>query len=181
MDERTLGEYLKSCADYYVKPGYLYVAEQATAMRTVLGSCVSVCIHDTRRKFGGINHYLLPTAPVQERTTRYGATAIVALLQTFLDFGSLQTDLVAQIVGGAGMSHHPDSQAIGRANVRLARQVLAEYAIPVRSQDVGGVLGRKVIYLSELDQLLVFKLDTIRTMDYFDYNDQRRLSYDKTD
>lgn len=181
MTELHLSDYLQNCRNYYLKPGFLYVAEQATAMRTVLGSCVSVCLHDTRLRYGGINHYLLPEPTNEQATPRYGKPAILALMATFLEFGSRQTDLVAQIVGGGGMPGHSASQAIGQANVQIARQMLHHYGIPVISEDVGGLLGRKVLFMSELNQLMVFKLEKIRTMDYFDYNDQRRLEYESDD
>jgi chemotaxis protein CheD len=176
MPEMSLREYAKACAPYYLNPGFLYVAEQPTALRTVLGSCVSVCLHDKRLRYGGMNHFLLPESPERERTGRYGRPAIQALLRAFIDFGSHKPDLVAHLVGGAGMAVDSQSQKIGQMNAQIARDLLNRYGIPIVSEDVGGVIGRKVLFLTERNQLVVFKLDKIREADFYDYQDRSRTN-----
>ena len=44
----------------YLQPGQLYASGQPSAVTTVLGSCVAICLWDPVVSVGGMNHYLLP-------------------------------------------------------------------------------------------------------------------------
>ncbi|MGA2142856.1 MAG: chemotaxis protein CheD, partial [Brevinematales bacterium] len=46
--------------EYFLKPGELLFSKVPAIVKTILGSCVSVCIFDNKQKFAGICHYLLP-------------------------------------------------------------------------------------------------------------------------
>ncbi|MBI9087254.1 MAG: chemotaxis protein CheD [Desulfobacterales bacterium] len=139
------------------------------AISTVLGSCVSVCIFDRKRKRGGMNHFRFPVTRDREQATAfYGNAATLALVAMMLDSGSKTKDLVAQIVGGA---HNLEisSEDIGRENVRIARKVLVGKKIRVISEDIGGTQGRKVVYNTANNELAVLKVDTIRKGDWGPY------------
>ena len=43
-----------------IQPGEYYVSSGEEIITTVLGSCVSACIRDTRIGIGGMNHFMLP-------------------------------------------------------------------------------------------------------------------------
>ena len=43
-------------------PGEYYVTVENEIIVTVLGSCVSACIHDPIRGIGGMNHFMLPAS-----------------------------------------------------------------------------------------------------------------------
>ena len=44
----------------YVKLGELGVSKEPAVIKTVLGSCISVCVYDSRLKCGGLCHFNLP-------------------------------------------------------------------------------------------------------------------------
>jgi len=45
--------------EYFLNPGELIFSKKPVVVKTVLGSCVAVCIHDKNLNYGGICHYLL--------------------------------------------------------------------------------------------------------------------------
>jgi chemotaxis protein CheD len=181
MNDASLATYMTASKRYFLMPGYVFVSQAPAAIQTVLGSCVGVCLYDRKKKYGGMNHYLLPAPRGEPSTARYGGPAMTALFRAFIDFGSDPGDLEAQIFGGAGMPGNSQSSAIGAENVFAARKFLARHGIPVLSEDVAGNLGRKLIFLSSLNRALVYKLDSIRRADFFDYSDSRRELHGGTD
>ncbi len=162
-----------AAANYFLKPGYIYVPEKPTVISTVLGSCVAVTIYDTKRRAGGINHFQLPTRGRGEKpTARHGDAATLMLVRMMLGEGSKNRHLEAQIFGGA---FNPDvsSQDVGRENVRVARQVLAKYGIRVVSEDVGGARGRKIVFDTSENEVAVLKVERVRKGDWHPYVDDR--------
>ena len=75
--------------DYMLKPGYIYVSRQISVIRTVVGSCVTVCLWDKVLKFGGMNHFLYPAISEKSKATaQYGNVATTALVRLMLEAGS---------------------------------------------------------------------------------------------
>lgn len=136
----------------------------------VVGSCVAVCIHDRRLKTGGMNQFLYPRPRWFKKsrpTPTYGNVAVLGLIKLMTSQGSRLQDLEAQIYGGGGLF---DAQAdIGRKNVKTARKYLKRYGIPVISEDVGGNKGRRLIFHTGTNEVLVMKTHRIRRGDYHPY------------
>jgi chemotaxis protein CheD len=133
----------------YVHPGQIVVSGGHEGFTTILGSCVSVCLHDPKLGLGGLNHFLLPMAcPPEQMPGRYGPTAMSQLLNAMLANGAVQQRLVAHVVGGASVlaAFGSDGNHLGMRNVTVARDFLAAHRIPVLSIDVGGTRGRKLIF-----------------------------------
>jgi chemotaxis protein CheD len=132
----------------YIHPGQVAVSNGFGVFSTILGSCVSVCLHDARIGLGGINHFLLPSGGAEaEQPGRYGPTAIDELLRTISERGGRRDHMVAYIVGGASVLAAFDKpDHLGMRNVGVARNVLAEHRIPVIGVDVGGSRGRKLTF-----------------------------------
>jgi chemotaxis protein CheD len=153
--------------EYFLKAGYLVVNREDTLVRTVLGNCVAVTIFDRVRRFGGINHFILPRTQRKERATaQYGNIAVPALLHHLLDLGADRSTIEAQILGGA---YHPEvrDHDLGRKNVAVARALLDRLRIPVVSEDVGGRRGRKVLFHTGTNETAVIKVDRLRRSDWF--------------
>jgi len=105
-----------------------------------------------------MNHFLLPTEPSSNGlSTRYGNTAIKALVQSMAELGSTSQTLQAQIFGGGAVVEHLTSigNDIGRKNIMTARSGLAGYGIRIVRQDVGGNLGRKIYFESPTGSVTV--------------------------
>ncbi|MDR0362606.1 MAG: chemotaxis protein CheD [Planctomycetota bacterium] len=158
-------EYLPT--QFFLKPGYVMANHEATIIRTVLGNCVAVTFFDIDQRFGGINQFAFPRAErPKDRTPQYGNIGIRALYKMLLGMGASREKIVAQIVGGSECQVVND-QDLGLKNVDLARHVLKKLQIPVISEDVGGGMGRKVLYHSGTNEMAVFKVDCLRKSDWF--------------
>ena len=159
--------------NYFLEPGYIYLASKPAAVSTVLGSGVAVCLFDHKRKVGGINHFQYPIIRNRdEATARYGNVATIALIQMLLDNGSRLKHLKAQLVGGAH-NGQVSPRDIGSENIRMARRVLGKKRVPVISEDVGGRVGRKLVFRSDSNETVVIKVENIRSGDWFPYESKR--------
>lgn len=135
---------------------HLHIGEMAVAgadhvVSTVLGSCVSVSLYSPAHGIGGLIHYALPFLPpkVDEsdpEALRYGDYAIHALVHQLREMtGEDPRTFHAKIVGGASGLSENSGQA-GPGNIRVAEKTLGRLRIPIRGRDVGGGLGRKVLF-----------------------------------
>jgi chemotaxis protein CheD len=150
---------------YHLEPGYIFVSCNGAVIRTVLGSCVAVCVWDRRSLWGGMNHFLYPR-PSQDDTPRavFGTVAIPGLLKIMRDLGSRYSDLEAQIFGGA--CPHGRSNTTGKKNAELARDILKRRGVRVVSEDTGGMLGRKIVFDTSTGQTAVLKVHQLRIEDW---------------
>lgn len=136
----------------FLQPGHLVIATEPMQVTTILGSCVSVCLFDTTKRIGGINHFMLPLA--SGRTTaspRFGDVAMKDLLDGVRNAGARLPLLQARVFGGASMFHELKvSATLGQKNVELALDFLAKNGIDVIEIDTGGSRGRKLIYRADV-------------------------------
>lgn len=152
---------------FFLKPGYAMANRDASIIRAVLGNCVAVTFFDRANCFGGMNQFVFPkTNKPEDMTAQYGNVGIRALFRMLMDMGADRTSLVAQIVGGAECHLFNDS-ALGVQNVELARYILNKLKVPVVSEDIGGSMGRKIIFHSGTNEMAVFKVDSLRNSDWF--------------
>jgi len=158
---------------YFLKPGYVYVSVKPAVISAVVGSCVVVCLYDTKRKVGGMNNYQLPKITDKDKATaRYGNVAIFALMDMMLKDGSKIKNLEAQIVGGA-LNRGLDTENIGTMNVSIAKKILRKKNIRVVSEDIGGEKGRKIVFNTTSNELAILKVETIRDSDWYPYIEER--------
>jgi chemotaxis protein CheD len=137
-------------ARVYLHAGELLAPARPTAVTTVLGSCVAVCLHDPAAGIGGVNHFLLPHHVERERSTRFGSVAIPMLVDAVLREGASRASLVAKVFGGASvLGPGRTARSLGEDNARLALRLLADAGIPVLDHDVGGTRGRKLVFLTD--------------------------------
>lgn len=159
--------------DYFLKPGYIYLPEKPTVISTVLGSSVSVSIFDKSMKTGGMNHFLYPQAQDRDRTTAmFGNIAVVTLIRMMMDNGSKASNLEAQVFGGAFNAKVSDRD-IGRENYQAAKNILIRKKIRIVSEDVGGRMGRKIVFNTLTCELLTLKVDRLRQSDWYPYEGDR--------
>lgn len=133
----------------YLQPGQLAAASQPTAMVTVLGSCVAVCLYDPETHVGGANHFLLPHHVERERSPRFGNVAIPELVTAVVRAGASRSALVAKVFGGASVLGATQGRRLGEENAVLALRLLEDAHIPVLDLDVGGTRGRKLVFLTD--------------------------------
>ncbi len=133
----------------YLHAGQLYATADPTEIITILGSCVSICIYDLRRRVGGLNHFMLPQdVSTAQANPRYVRQATDMLVQELLALGASRTRLQAKVFGGASILTDQAARAydLGHMNVEAARRKLSSDQIPVVCEDVGGSRGRKLLF-----------------------------------
>jgi chemotaxis protein CheD len=124
-------------------------------LATVLGSCVAVCLWDKRRGVGGMNHFVLPNSPNEDRSPRYGDVAIDELEAALVHLGCRMSDLQAKVFGGAAVLPFGGGQTIGSNNVELAMERLRRDRITVTARRTGGTLGQQIRFNTRTGEVLV--------------------------
>lgn len=133
----------------YLLPGQLHASAEPCQIKTILGSCVAICLWDKRRSAGGMNHFLLPSSREGEAASlRFGDEATRVLLERLRELGCRPPNLRAKIFGGAAIFTNRDRYAasLGAQNVAAALTLMKTVGIPVIAQETGGPQGRKVIF-----------------------------------
>ena len=115
-----------------VETGGIVATGEAVVLATVLGSCVSVCLYDTLRRVGGMNHFLLPGGEVGTgQQTRFGSYAMEKLIEDVLRLGGDRKRLRAKVFGGGRVLPGVTMQDLGGQNVQFALEFVARESIPV--------------------------------------------------
>lgn len=129
---------------------YIAQGEQAIGtlpddvITTTLGSCVAVCLWDSVRQIGGMNHILLPDTGDWSRVNNFGGSAMDRLVNALLKNGAKRDDLRAKIFGGAAMIAGLSN--IGERNAVFVSDYLKREGIPCDAQSTGGSAARQVKY-----------------------------------
>ena len=129
----------------FVIQGTLFVSGHPEAtLSTVLGSCISVCLHDPVTHLGGMNHFLLATGRGEDSGhIRFGVNAMEKLINEMLKVGASRSRLQAKLFGGARMS--ANLADIGKGNADFAEAFLRDEGIPVLSKSIGGNSARRLV------------------------------------
>ncbi len=133
-------------ADVLLLPGEVSVVAQPTTIRTIVGSCVAVCLWDRVRRVGGVNHFLLPRPiPEMPPSARFGTLAMRQLIERACLLGAKPDRMEAAVIGGAYAAGASCGIAIGDENVAVALDFLAEMGVRVLRRETGGTHGRRIL------------------------------------
>ena len=124
------------------------MSEKPMILNTVLGSCVSVCLWDSKNKIGGMNHYMLPYWNGNGLASpKYGNIAITQLINKMIALQGSPQNMLAKIFGGAKMLQEQSNVFdIGRRNTELAHEILSVQKIRIVAESTGGEKGRKIFF-----------------------------------
>ncbi|MEW6263706.1 MAG: response regulator [Thermodesulfobacteriota bacterium] len=129
----------------FLLPGEYVISKKPHEVTTLLGSCVAVCLFHQNAKFGGMNHFMLPTTTMGERSAKYGDYAIQTIVQVMERGAGGLKGAEAMIFGGANVVGAIKSGAnIGAKNIEMANKMLKDYGIPITKEVVGGLNGMKI-------------------------------------
>ena len=145
--------------DVFLAPGQLTVQTRPACIKTVVGSCVAVCLWDADTHIGGLNHYLLARpGPLDTPDPRYGTVATPLLIERLRRAGAAPARMQAAVVGGGHPIQSLKDTRIGEENIAVALEVLTGHGIPVVRQETGGAYGRKLLFNTGTGQLIVRSL-----------------------
>jgi len=116
-------------------------------INTFVGSCVALCLYDSKQKMGGLAHIMIPGKGSKEQVhilpAKFSENAFERLIE---EFGE-SNDIVAKIVGGAHIFKHENGNGlfdVGKKNTDFIKNLLEERNIPLISEDIGKNFGRWV-------------------------------------
>jgi chemotaxis receptor (MCP) glutamine deamidase CheD len=149
--------------------GGVHASAEPVVIKTLLGSCVAVCLWDPRALAGGMNHFLLPdTGPSAspDEATRFGVHAMDRLVGEMLKLGAAPSRFVVKVFGGASVLAIPGAAAaVPHANLAFVRAYLAREGLRVAATSVGGTLPRQIRFFTESGKVLVRRIVTPRAQE----------------
>lgn len=144
-------------SQHFLYPSSFFASREPYVVKTVLGSCVAVCLWDPTLRFGGINHYMLPYwTGTDLASPKYGNIAIDKLVEKMKFMGCRVEDLQAKVFGGGELIESVDGRSatqIGLRNIEVAKSMLADYGIPIVSSCLGGKRGRKILFFTDTGEV----------------------------
>jgi len=153
----------------YLKPGELVVTEEPVMVTTVLGSCVSVTMFNARTGTAAICHGMLPYGGKSENF-KYVDTALRYMLGYFKKLQIDRKEIEVKFFGGADMfttttkESNTRNLTVGWQNISAATTCLKEYGLTPTASDVGGGIGRKLIFTTDTG---IVYLKRLRDQDRF--------------
>lgn len=139
----------------FLLPGDLITARGAAHVRTLLGSCVSICLSNLQRRLFAMTHFMLPNNPGHDDLGRYGDSSTKKVLGALFAMDADPRHYAARVYGGAAVvkGGQVNGPGIGERNIQLALSLLEQQGIRIVDQDVGGDSGRKVDFWTEDDRV----------------------------
>jgi len=148
-----------------IHPGEFFATKEQVIISTVLGSCVAVALFDTKKQFGGLNHFMLPGNESNKdfyatSSGKYGMYAMELLINELIKQGSRREDIIAKVFGGASVLQKQNNfgNRISENNIEFAFSYLKVEKIPVISSNVGGVEARKIFFYPWTSKILHKKI-----------------------
>lgn len=151
-----------------------YLATQnGEVLYTVVGSCIAACIYDKEKKVAGMNHFLLPGMVRPDEMLscdvgRYGMFAMELLIGELIKLGARREGLQAKLFGGGNVLKYRSSDGdITGSNIRFAKKFLELEGIRTVRENLGGKGGRKILFFSDSDRVLLKRFDIQREPRFF--------------
>lgn len=136
--------------------GEMSVAWSGQQLRTLLGSCIGLALHDEQHKIGGLAHIVLPEAPGEtDRPGKFVDTAIPALVERMRKAAGGELQLIAKIAGGASMFNASEVTKIGLQNTVSCERHLGDLGIPIVGRHCGGKQGRRMLFCSVTGRVVI--------------------------
>ena len=142
--------------------GGVKASREPAVVRTVLGSCIAVCLRDPEIKTGGMNHFMLPSGSSGEAVSaRYGVHAMELLINDCMRAGAERDRLEAKVFGGGHVLRLRETDGnVPQSNIRFALHFLQTEGIPIVSRDLGGYAAREVYFFTDSGRTLLKRLSS---------------------
>ena len=136
----------------FLLPGEYRTTKIPAVLETLVGSCVCVCLYNTKTGHAAMNHFLQDHPPKNTHSDigQYGNTATLYIIKALMKSDPLPSHYSAQIFGGAAVIKTTSEEFnIGKKNIDIARKTLAANRIRITREEVGGNRGRRVVFDTE--------------------------------
>ena len=153
--------------------GEYFATQNGEVLYTVVGSCVATCIYDRERKVAGMNHFLLPGMVRADEMLscevgRYGMFAMELLIGELIRLGARRERLQAKLFGGGNVLRFRSTDGdVTGSNIRFAKKFLELEGIPTVKENLGGNNGRKILFFTDTDRVLLKRFDIKKERRFF--------------
>ena len=146
--------------------GMIKYAVKPEKLGTVLGSCIGLTFYHREKKTGMLAHIMLPDSngiPAAaslnfEDKGKFADIAITEMINIMKNAGCNLKNIEVKIAGGAQMFNvkkKNDIINIGQRNIDMVKNILNKYSIKIKSEDIGGQIGRKIIFDLDTGSLII--------------------------
>ncbi|AXR07701.1 chemoreceptor glutamine deamidase CheD [Salinimonas sediminis] len=156
-----------------ILPGEYFATNKNSLIVTVLGSCVSACLRDTKNGIFGMNHFLLPCDYGDDcykygAPARYGMHAMELVINEMMRMGADRRYLQAKVFGGGNVLKGITVNNIGLKNAEFVAQYLRTESIPIVASDLLGDYPRKIYFFPETGEVKVKRLKRLNNTTIMD-------------
>ncbi|HDH11215.1 MAG TPA: chemotaxis protein CheD [Nitrospirae bacterium] len=161
--------------NFYLKPGQIYIAEKPTLVSTVLGSCISVTMFNSRFKIGAISHGMLPLCKSMNscagechESFKYVDCSIRRMIKMFNTYGIKSGEIEVKLFGGAdvlGSGNVGNIMSVGGMNIETALKMIRTKGLNIVISDVGGLCGRKIYFYTHTGEIFLKRLEKMGKID----------------
>jgi chemotaxis protein CheD len=140
--------------------GQVYATRTPTVVKTVLGSCIAVCLLDPVSRVGGMNHFMLPSPTHESRSgAQFGVHAMDLLIGAMQKAGAERRRLQAKLFGGGHVIQIGlNGSSVPERNIGFIEEFMTTEGITVLSRDLGGYLPRRIQLHTDSGKVYVKRL-----------------------
>lgn len=140
--------------EVFLQPAEFYWGGAETRIKTLLGSCVAICIWHPKLKLGGMSHCLLPSRMSEEKKSdnlsgRYIDESMKLFQREIKKLGANPQEFIVKLFGGGDMFKdvfNSGGATVGQRNIEMARKMIDEYKMKLVAENVGGQGHRNIIF-----------------------------------
>jgi len=151
--------------EHFLHISDIKICTQGELLKTIVGSCIALCIWDSKNKLGGMAHIMMPkrNGTPNAKIGKYADTAVKALVEMMLKNSSEKDKMKAYIIGGATMFPTQNSNnTIGYKNYLAVKNELKKLEIPIYKTEIGGTNGRKILFNCGTGEFKIYTLKSCK-------------------
>lgn len=145
----------------FIRIGEIGFGIDTDCLRTFVGSCVAIVLHDPVNRAAALAHVQLPACTDRPSLDlgRYADTAVPELVRRLQQRSRLTVSPVAHIAGGADMFPVAQARSVGHLNIKAVKDLLLSHRIPLVTESCGGNLARRLLFDIQAGRLRIEMID----------------------
>lgn len=157
-----------------LNPGKGYFSDQPEIIATILGSCLTIILHNTPLRITAACHAQLPlhplllnagirTADVRENRFKFVDSSLLVMYNWMKDHGLQDCEIDVKLFGGGDVlqvntDKYRCDKRVGLQNIETALRVILDKGLRITAIDVGGESGRKLFIYTHTGEVYLKKL-----------------------
>lgn len=146
--------------EIHVNIGEIALGHEGVILKSLLGSCVGIAMHNKLDESFALAHCLLPDDPEGKHVdgAKYVSWAVPTMLKMLKLSKGQYKSVDTFIAGGANMMDQlcrPNVDHIGLLNIAAAKKYLTSYGLNYRIVDVGGDEARQMFVDCSIKEVYV--------------------------